>query len=114
MMKIFSVRTRAFIENSIEEFGSPEQKSLWQEWASTHPETRAIPDDTADDGNGPMSSAIVDVIVDTLHRRFDYLKMQLRSPIMTHNEAVKLSNDMGILYAIARSLTTRSPWTTAV
>jgi hypothetical protein len=100
MMKIFTVRTQAFIEHSIDEFGSPEQKTLWREWA------------TADDSeDSPMTLAIVDVIVDTLHRRFDHLTIQLRSPITSHNEAVKLSNDMGILYAIARSLTSESPWT---
>jgi hypothetical protein len=109
-MKILALRARAFIEGSIQDFGTPEQQAIWSEWAAAHPEVRTTSADPEDDGNGPMPELIQRVIVDTLHKRFDYLMHQIRSPVITANEAANLSSEVGTVYAIAKSLNSGLAW----
>lgn len=108
-MKIFALRARAFIDISVREFGTDEQKAAWLAWSIAHPRVRNTHDDPDDDGTGPMSEMIRSLMIDTLHKRYDHLMKQTRSPLISRNEAVCLNNEASTGYAIACSISGSNP-----
>lgn len=103
-MQIFSIRTRASIEISINDFGTDAEKEIWSKWSDEHPERRTRPDDLRDDGTGPLNTEIQQVIIRCLRQRYEHLHHQSRSPCTTADEMMTLFNLMSHLYAIVRLL----------
>lgn len=103
-MRLFSMKSRAFINNSVLDWGSAAQIEVWQNWSNGNPQMRCGPDDPIDDGTGPMPSDLRDVIVDCLHKRFDFLIKTLHRPGIGEDEAADIGNDASLIYGIACSV----------
>lgn len=100
-MLVFSRRARAFVEHSIDVFGTSDEKRRWAKWAAENPYENT---DRVDDGKGPMPTAFSEMIVECLHRRYDFLLMRMYSPIASEDEIADDCNDAGYLRAIATAI----------
>lgn len=104
MMEIFTLRARAAIQIAIDDYGTDTEKDTWQRWAAANPQVRKEANDPVDDGTGPIAPELYDSIISSLRRRYEHLRRQGRSPCVTRDEMVDLSNKMSYLYSIARRL----------
>lgn len=103
-MEVFSIRTRAAIEISVNDFGTDIDKTIYYEWAQANPQTRSLTSEPADDGKGPMPDILRETIIGCLRRRYEFLRQQSHSPLITQNEITEIAARMGHLYRIARWL----------
>lgn len=103
-MQLFSSRSRSLIMIAIDTFGTQDDQRIWQDWSSRNPQTRKSSADPVDDGTGPMPIDLMRTIILCLHRRYDHLKEQIHSPLVTEDEVVDIDNSMSLIYSLARWL----------
>lgn len=103
-MLIFSLKTRAFAELSVNDFGTDQQRMIFKEWAARNPQVRRGPEDPIDDGTGPPPDDLKEVLVDCTHKWFNFMKRRMLRPGITDDELSEIANDSGVLLVIAKSL----------
>jgi hypothetical protein len=103
-VQIFSSRSRSTIAYSIDTFGTEDEKRIWHDWSSKNPQIRKGPTDPTDDGSGPIAPDLMRAIILCLHRQYDNLRDQMRSPAVTEDEVADIDNCRSLLYSLARWL----------
>lgn len=106
-MLLFSPGGRQLIELAVDRLGDPHRKSIWQEWAATHPRVRRA-GDPWDDGGEPLPREIVEIVLLALSE-FARAKRRERELARTEDDVASLDNDLSRIKAVLGLLTEGPP-----